>query len=71
MTKFNMEKNYAEFSYRLSKKPAVATWVVAQKQYLKSFSKLCPRCGTMLPLDSKGCEGCLYQFNSIRRKNVK
>lgn len=71
MTKFNMEKNYAELAYRATLKPYVPGWLRAQEKFLKSCNKMCPRCGAILPLDSKGCDNCLFQFNNTRRKYVK
>ena len=68
---FNIEKNYAELAYRAAKKPYVPAWLIAQERFLKSCNKLCPRCGAILPLDSKGCDSCLFQFNNTRRKHVK
>lgn len=68
MTKFNMEKNYAELAYRASKKPYIPMWLKAQQKFLKECSKMCPRCGAIHTIDCKGCDNCLFQFNNTRRK---
>lgn len=68
---FNMEKNYMELAYRASKKPYIPMWLKAQQKFLKECNKMCPRCGSILPLSSLGCDNCLFQFNKERKKNVK
>ena len=37
--------------------------------WLTMFTKVCPRCGTVLALDAKGCSTCLQQFK--RRRRIK
>ena len=47
-----------------------APWEVRAEVWLQDISKLCPRCGTFLPLDALGCSNCLLQFNKERKRNV-
>lgn len=38
--------------------------------WLTMFTKVCPRCGTVLALQAEGCSTCLQQFKR-RKKDVK
>lgn len=40
-----------------------------QEEYINSFGKICPKCGNILPIDAKGCNECLLQFD-IRSKQI-
>jgi ribosomal protein L40E len=46
-------------------------WVSRAISFKSTVSKICPRCGTFLPLAAKGCESCLFQFDIGDKKNVK
>lgn len=65
---FNLNKNYGEIAYRMSKGIYVPQWVTARQQFLSSIVKVCPKCGTILPLNAKGCSTCLQQFTTNKRR---
>ena len=46
-------------------------WVCRAMAFKRTISKVCPRCGTFLPLSAKGCESCLLQFDIGDKNNVK
>lgn len=46
-------------------------WVPRAIAFKSTVSKICPRCGTFLPLAAKGCESCLFQFDIGEKKNVE
>ena len=61
---FNINNNYAEIAYRQSQVYRLApVWYQRKEALIKSIYKVCPKCGTILPLRAKGCESCLFQFN--------
>ena len=61
---FNVNKNYAEIAYRQTQFYRLApVWYQRKEAFIKSIYKVCPKCGTILPLRAKGCESCLFQFN--------
>lgn len=55
----------------LSPKTVGPAWVHRAMAFKRSITKVCPRCGTFLPLSAKGCESCLLQFNIGDKNNVK
>ena len=68
---FNVNKNYTEIAYRQSQVYRLApSWHIRKERFIKSIYKVCPKCGTILPLRAKGCEGCLLQFDKGVYKNV-
>lgn len=61
---FNINNNYAEIAYRQTQFYRLApAWYQRKEAFIKSIYKVCPKCGTILPLRAKGCESCLFQFN--------
>ena len=61
---FNVNKNYAEIAYRQTQLRSLApSWYMRKERFIKDIYKVCPKCGTILPLRAKGCESCLLQFD--------
>ena len=46
-------------------------WASRAMAFKRTISKVCPRCGAILPLYAKGCESCLLQFDIGDKNNVK
>ena len=59
---FNANKNYAEIALRQTKVICVAPHLIRAENFVRTFTKLCPRCGAILSLRAKGCDNCLFQF---------
>ena len=68
---FNINKNYSEIALRQSKVICLAPHAVRAELFLSTVKKICPRCGAILALRSKGCDNCLFQFDKGVQKNVE
>ena len=46
-----------------------------KNNWLALWTKVCPRCGTILALDAEGCSTCLQQFkrsnNNVKRMGTR
>lgn len=61
---FNINKNYAEINLRQNNTtPYIPSWALQQYKFINNFYKVCPNCGAIVPLTSKGCSECFFQFN--------
>lgn len=43
---------------------------IAQQQFYDSLYKMCPKCGSLIPLSAIGCDNCLTEFNKKEVKEV-
>lgn len=49
------------------KKKTITTRPERTANWLAMWTKVCPRCGTVLALDAEGCSTCLQQFKRSKR----
>ena len=68
---FNINKNYNEIMLNQTRYEYIPNWKIRQAKFLMTCYKVCPKCGSVLSLDAKGCSNCLLQFKGDKRKDVK
>lgn len=69
---FAINPNYNEIMLRQIKKESFLTMKTTSELRrmvrLKEVQKICPRCGAFLTISAKGCDNCLFQFDTSGRK---
>lgn len=61
---FNINKDYNEIAYRERRRLKIPNWYKNERRLIKSVTVMCPHCGALLPLTTKGCDNCLYQLSN-------
>lgn len=42
-----------------------------RKVFMASILKMCPHCGALVSLSTKGCDNCLYQFGDYNDRHKR
>lgn len=59
---FNKRLNYEKIYYDRTVENSYISDYTRQQIFLSSVYKMCPSCGSVVNILSKGCDNCLYQF---------
>lgn len=70
---FAVNPNYNELALKQIKRASIYTiepsYELRKQVRLREIQKICPRCGAFLTITAKGCDNCLFQFDTSRKND--